>query len=155
MICSLSSITNLSAISNRTATNSQIATEVSRYIHGALHCQQHISQWLPSIQANFPQSAAAISLLTRIKRVMDQALVSTYSVGCFQARVIMVDSGQSLVEYGSSNYAQLKWKDTNARGFSSGLSSRCFCYHGSWHTSITPPYQTTKILTPCFPVRPT
>ena len=84
MVTSLSSITNLSAISNTTATNIQIATEVSRYIHGALHCQQHISQWLPSIQANFPQNTAAISILTKIIRVMDQALVSTYSVGCFR-----------------------------------------------------------------------
>ena len=53
---------------------------------------------------------------------MEPALVSTYSVGCFQARVTMVDSGDSLAEYGSSNYAQLKWKDSNARGFLRALS---------------------------------
>ena len=43
MVTSLSSITNLSEVSNTTATNIEIATEVSGYIQGALHCQQHIS----------------------------------------------------------------------------------------------------------------
>ena len=71
MICSLSSITNLSAVSNTTATNIQIASEVSGYIQGALHCQIHISAWLPPIQANFPLRTVAISLLNRIRRIMD------------------------------------------------------------------------------------
>ena len=71
MVTSLSSITNLSEVSNTTATNIQIASEVSGYIQGALHCQIHISAWLPSIQANFPLRTVAISLLNRIRRIMD------------------------------------------------------------------------------------
>ena len=75
MVTSLSSITNLSVVSNTTATNIQIATEVSGYIQGALHCQQHVSQRIPSIQANIPERTKAISVLHRIKRIMDKALI--------------------------------------------------------------------------------
>ena len=48
---------------------------------------------------------------------MDKALILAYSVGGFQARVDMVEVGRCIAEHGSSNYAQLKWKDKNARGF--------------------------------------
>ena len=48
---------------------------------------------------------------------MDQALILAYSVGGFQARVNMVELGHCIAEHGSANYAQLKWKDKNARGF--------------------------------------
>ena len=105
MESTLSSITDLSSVSNTTATTQQIATEVSQYIQGSMHCQQHISHWLLSIQANFPHSAASISILLKIKRLMEPALVFTYSVGCFQDRVALVDTRGSSAEHGSINYA--------------------------------------------------
>ena len=87
-----------------------------------MHSQQHISPWLLSIQANFPHSDASISILLKIKKLVEPALVFTYLVGCFQDRVALVATGGSFAEHGSVNYAQLKWRDSNARGFLMTLS---------------------------------
>ena len=51
----LSSITNLSRVSNTTATNMAIAARVSGFIQGTLHCQKHVLEWIPYIQAHFPE----------------------------------------------------------------------------------------------------
>ena len=156
MVSTLSSITDLSTVSNTTTTIQQISDEVSRFIQGSMHSQEHVSTWIISIQATFPQSDASIALLLKIKKLVGPALVFTYSVGCFQDMGALVATGGSLAEHGSITYAQLKWRDSTACGLLRTLSRALqqVLLLSCWLSSIMTPLQTSRILMPSCQVSP-
>ena len=82
-----------------------------------MQSQEHVSPWLTSIQTNYPQGVATIALLLKIKKQLSPTLVFTYSVGCIQDRGELVATGLSLADPSSLNYAKLRWRDPNTRGF--------------------------------------